>query len=134
MSASHSSPTTAINLRGLPLLITVSPAKKYAFNSDMWQNAYDRNFKCTFEDSLPCYCYATKANDRTIRSPVSQPAPAGKEADQVNCELIAACYQNSEPDSCAVSVISANKLPLQKLTQLIRIKLLISRFLEIFAS
>jgi len=33
---------------------------------------------------------------------------------------------------CSVSVISANKLSLQDLTQLIRIKLLISRFPEIF--
>jgi len=35
---------------------------------------------------------------------------------------------------CIVSVISANKLSLQELTQLIKIKLLISRFPEIFAS
>jgi len=47
----------------------------------MPQNAYHRNSKCIFEDLLPCYCYATKANSRTIRSPVSQPASGGKEAD-----------------------------------------------------
>jgi len=35
---------------------------------------------------------------------------------------------------CSVSVISANKLQLQGLTQIIRIKILISRFPEIFAS
>jgi len=35
---------------------------------------------------------------------------------------------------CSVSVISANKLSLQELTELIRIKLLILRFPEIFAS
>jgi len=35
---------------------------------------------------------------------------------------------------CSVSVWSSNKLSLHELTQLIRIKLLISRFLEIFAS
>jgi len=99
-------------------------------------HAYHCNFKCIFEDLLPCYCYATKANNRTIRSRVSQPASADKEVEKVNCKLITACYQNSEPDSCAVSVsvISANKLSLQEVTQLTRIKLLILRFLEIFAS
>ena len=35
---------------------------------------------------------------------------------------------------CSVSVISANKLLLQEFIQLIRIKLLISRFQQIFAS
>ena len=67
-------------------------------------HAYLRNSKCIFEDLLPCCCYATKANSRTIRSRVSRPATAGKEADQVNCKLITACYQNSEPDSCALWV------------------------------
>jgi len=36
-----------------------------AFNSYMRQNTYHSNFKCIFEDLLPCYCYATKANIRT---------------------------------------------------------------------
>jgi len=35
---------------------------------------------------------------KRIRSPVLQPASAGKEADLVNCTLINACYRNSEPD------------------------------------
>jgi len=52
----------------------------------------------------------------------------------LNCKLITAYYQNSEPDCCSVNFILANKLLLQELTQLVRIKLLISRFLEIFAS
>jgi len=59
--------------------------------------------------------FATKVNGRTIRSQVSQPASAGKEADLVNCKLITACYRHSEPDSCAVRVSSENKLPLQEL-------------------
>ena len=42
-------------------------------------HAYHRNFKCIFEDLLPCYCYETKVNIRTIRSRVSLPAPAVKE-------------------------------------------------------
>jgi len=49
-----------------------------------------RNLKLTFEDLLPCYWYATKANSRTIRSQVSQSAFAGKGADLVNCKLIIA--------------------------------------------
>ena len=62
-----------------------------AFNSYMQQNAYHRNMKCIFEDLLPWYCYATKANNRTIRSHVSQPASAGIEAILVNWEVITAC-------------------------------------------
>jgi len=45
----------------------------------MRQNAYDRNW--TFEDLLPCYCYAIKSNDRTIRSQALQPAPVGEVAN-----------------------------------------------------
>jgi len=44
-----------------------------------------------------------------------------------------ALYQNIELTFCVVCVISANKLSLQELTQLIGIKLLILRFLENFA-
>jgi len=61
---------------------------------------------CIFEVLLPCYCYATKARSRTIHSGVLQ---------TVNLLLLL----------CSVSVISANKLSLQELTQLIRIELLI---------
>jgi len=48
--------------------------------------------------------YATKANSRTMRSQVSQSAFVGKGADFVNCKLITAWYQSSEPDSCALWV------------------------------
>jgi len=61
--------------------LTTLRAKRSAFNSYMRQNAYYRDLKCIFEDSLPSYCYATKANSRTIRSRVQQPASVGKEAD-----------------------------------------------------
>jgi len=72
-----------------------------AFNGYMRQNTYYRDLKYIFEDLLPCYCYATKAICRTIRSRVSQPASAHK-ADLVNCKLITACYQNSELDSYVI--------------------------------
>jgi len=52
------------------------PAKMSAFNSDMPQNAYHRNWNRTFEDLLPCNCCAIKAN-------------AGKWA---NCKLITAWH------------------------------------------
>jgi len=55
-----------------------------------WPTPPWRDLKCIVENLLPCYCYVTKANSRTIRCRVSQPASA--------------CYQNSEPDSCAVWV------------------------------
>jgi len=83
--------------------ITV-PTKKSAFNSYMRYNASHRNLKYIFEYLLPCYCYATKANSRTIRSQVSQPAAAGREANLVNFKLITAWHQNSEPDSFVVEV------------------------------
>jgi len=31
------------------------------------KNAYYSNLKLTFENLLPCYCYATKKRSRTIR-------------------------------------------------------------------
>jgi len=82
--------------------LTTLPANISAFNSYMRQNAYYRDLKCICEDLLPCFCYVTKDISRTIRSRVSQPASAGKEADLVNYKLITTCYQNSEPDFCAV--------------------------------
>jgi len=66
--------------------VAALPAKTSAFHSYMRQNAYHRNLKCIFEDLLPCYCYTTKVNSRTIRSRVSQPASAGKERAWVNCK------------------------------------------------
>ena len=106
-----------------------------AFNNYKRQNAYHRNFKCIFEDLLPCYCYATKANSRTIRSRVSQSASADREANLMIFKLITACYQNSEPDSFVVWVsYRQTNCHCKKLIQMIRIKLLISRFLQIFAS
>jgi len=41
------------------------PAMMSAFNSHVQQNACYRNMKWTFEDLLPCYCYAIKTNSRT---------------------------------------------------------------------
>jgi len=94
-----------------------------------------RNLKWTFEDLLPCYCYATKANSRTIRSQVSQSAFARKGVDLVNCKA----HHCMIPEQwtwllCSVSVTPVNELPLHELNQLIEIKLLTSTFLEIFAS
>jgi len=43
------------------------------------------NLKRTYEDSLPCFCYAVKINSRTIPSQASQPSSAGK---WVNWKLI----------------------------------------------
>jgi len=50
-----------------------------ALNSHMPQNAFYHYLKWTFEDLLPCDCYAVTTNDETIRLPVSQPASATKE-------------------------------------------------------
>jgi len=48
----------------------------------MQKNAHFRNSKWTFEDLLPCYCYATKTHSRTTHSLVSQPSSAVKGADK----------------------------------------------------
>ena len=40
--------------------------------------AHSHNFKRTFEDLLPCNCYAMMTKSTTIRKQVSQPASAGK--------------------------------------------------------
>ena len=47
----------------------------------MRKNAYYSNLKWTFENLLPCCCYAMKINSKSIRSQVSQPVCAGKGAD-----------------------------------------------------
>ena len=73
--------------------LTTLPAKMPAFSSYMRQNAYHRDLKRSTSSHI-CY-HATKANRRTIRSRVSQPASASKQTDLVNCKLITACYQNS---------------------------------------
>ena len=59
----------------------------------MQQNAYCRNLS---EPLLPCYCYAIKANFKTILPQVSQPASAGNVADLVNCKLISHDYMMPE--------------------------------------
>ena len=86
---------------------TANPQKnkpKFAGKPQGWQHWPPWLELDIFENLLPFYCYATKANSRTIRSRVSQPATACKGAYIVNCKLITVCYQNSEPDSCAVWV------------------------------
>jgi len=53
-----------------------------AFNSYLqWAKRLPHHgkLKCIVEDLLPCYCYATKANNRKFLSRVSQPASAGKD-------------------------------------------------------
>ena len=73
-------------------------------------------------------------NSRTFRSRFSQPAPAGKGADMMNCKLTTAWHENIEPVALVQSVISAKKLPLQEINQLIGIEMLTSSFLEYFDS
>jgi len=88
----------------------------------MQQNAYCHNLS---EPSLPCYCYAIKANFKTILAQVSQPASAGNVADLVNCKLI------SHHCMMSVSVIPANETVIARIKS---IKLLTLGVLEIFGS
>jgi len=45
------------------------------------QNAHCRHLRSTFEDLLPAYCYAIKANSRTVCSHISPLASAGRVAN-----------------------------------------------------
>jgi len=82
---------------------------------------------------LPYYCDATKANSRTIRSRVQQPAFGAK--DQIKWAAVSWLHNARTVDwlLCSVNIISANKLSLQELGQLIGINLLILRLLEFFS-
>ena len=96
---------TVQNYEVYHLAVTVSQhflPKMSAFNSHMRQNACDRNW--TFEDLLPCYCYAIKNNDRTIHSQALQPTSAGviPNMSSLNCKLTTSCHQNGELTSSAV--------------------------------
>ena len=77
---SHSITLRALLLSAVTVLLHYLP-KMSMFNSHIRQKAYYHNLKWTFEDLLPCYCYAMKINSRTIHSQVSQSASAGKGAD-----------------------------------------------------
>jgi len=97
---------TAISSHCLAALL----AKRSAFNSPMrmWQNAYFRNFKRTFEESLPCYCYALRPTIHNIRSQVWQPASAEKWAYMSELQA----HHCMTPEQriwllCSVSVIPA---------------------------
>jgi len=86
----------------------------------MRQNGCYRNLKRTFKHMLPCYCDATKANSRTIRSRLLQPAfVTAKGADLRPKERIKWAAISWLHDYgtrtvnrllCSFSVISANKL------------------------
>jgi len=66
------------------------------------QNTCYLNTKCTFEDLLPSYCYAIKANSRTsFRNFRNLPLRA-KEGTWANCKLITARQHNCEAGTCAV--------------------------------
>jgi len=52
--------------------IAASPVKDvWGLQSHAEKRISHRNLKWTFQDSLLCYCYATKSNTRTMRSQVS---------------------------------------------------------------
>ena len=99
-----------INPRALPLsAVTFSlhylrRCLRLIATSTRDKKANHRDLQRIFEYLLQCYCYATKANSRTVRSRVSQSASAGKEADLVNrnAHNCTVCYENSEPDLCSV--------------------------------
>jgi len=56
----------------------------------MRENAYHRSLKWTFEDLLPCYCYAIKTNSRKTASKFRNLPLQAMERIWVNCNLIMA--------------------------------------------
>jgi len=107
MSASRKSPTTGAHLRGLPLsAFIVSLSLHYlpkCLRSTVTCHAAKR-LPPWLEVHLRRFVAMLLFRKQNPISQVSKPAPEGIEADLVNCKLVAACYQNSEPDSCAVWV------------------------------
>jgi len=105
------------------------------FNGHIRQYAFYRCLKWTFEDLLPCYCYAIKTYSRTNRSQVWPPAFASIRVDRSERQANQ-CITPKQWTwlACSVSAILVNKLPLQELNQLIGTELLISAFLENFRS
>jgi len=112
-----------------------SPAKDvWGKQSHLEKRIKYRNLKRTFEDSLPCYCYKTKNNSRTMLLQISQP----ESADGVDMNELQDHYCITPRQwcwfLCSVSAIPVNKLLLQELNQLIEIKMLTSDFLNTFGS
>jgi len=108
------------------------PRRMSAFNSHMLQNTYDRNLRWTFNDLLPCCCYAIQTNRRTIRSQVSQRPSTSKMSELQSHHCITPGQRTWL--LCCVSIIPANKLLLQELNKIIGFKLLALGFLEILGS
>ena len=105
----RNSPTIGLNLRALPLY--EQSVSLHHLSRCLRSIVTATTVTWTASSKICCHViltlYATKASSTTIRSRVSQPASAGKETDLVNSKRItasSACYQNSEPDSCAVWV------------------------------
>ena len=87
----------------------------------MWQNPYNRNLKWTFEDLRLYNCYAIRTKNNPLAS--SPPASAGQEADMREPQA----HHCMAPWEwtwllCSVLIISASKLTLQDVNQLMGIK------------
>jgi len=81
-----------------------------------------RNLKWTFQDSLPCNCYATKRNSGTKRSQVSQRESAGEGVDMRDILQAPHCITQEEWSwpLCSVSAIPVNKVLFQELKSINR--------------
>jgi len=132
-SASWNSPTIVINLIVLPLSpVTVS--QHYlprSLRSIVTCGKTPTTVTWTASSNICCHVVVTQ--QRPIESFATCPRRKRSEFSELQA------HHCMTPEQwtwllCSGSVISANELLLQELTQLIRIKMLISRFLEIFAS
>ena len=109
MSATRSSAIIGLNRRALPLsAVTVSlhylPRRLHSIVAGGKTPTTVTLWSASSKICCHVIVTQTKAIVETIRFRVSQPASAGKERTWVNSKLITICYQNSEPDSCAVWV------------------------------
>ena len=139
MSAARNSPTIGLNLRGL-LLSAVIVSLHYfprCLRSIVTcgQNAFHGDLMPIFEDLFSILLLRNKGQKQNNSLPsfatcLYRQRSGFSELQAHHCMLL----EQTTWLMCSVSVITANKLSLQELTQPIRIKLLISRFYKIFAS
>ena len=86
-TSSHSIKLRAFLLSAVTALLQCPPRRLCSTATCPKRLLFDHYLKWTFEDLLPCYCYAIKTNDNTIRLLVSQLASAGKRADMNELQI-----------------------------------------------
>jgi len=108
MSATRNSSTIGLNLRDLPLSAVTVSLHDLPRTLHSIVTSGKTSTTVTWSAFSKICCHVIVAQQRPI---VEQFAPEfrnlplqARSGHRVNCKLITACYQNCEPDSCAVWV------------------------------